>query len=162
MTPPSIKAFYSTAVSAFRAVSREYPGVHVVGYSVGTAAAARVCAEVPGAAGSLLLIAPMVSGLSVLEDLVPWLRAVRLVASSFDTLCVRADAARTRGLRVSIVHGSADTLIRPRHGRMVRDEYAKGGNTVAEDIVELDATHQTVIQHDGVFEEIARHVGRER
>lgn len=124
-TEKTVAGMYSACLSAVRVLKQHFGDVHIVGYSVGTAPAARVCAEAPEGIASLTLVAPMVSALSVLEDHVPGLRLISPLSRTFDTLCVSRDAAKTRGKRVLVVHGEDDKLIHPRHGKRVSDVYKK-------------------------------------
>lgn len=138
------KGLYSASAIAVETLSAEFGPVHVVGYSVGTAAAARVCANQPDNVRSLTLVAPMVSALRLAEDHIPGFRLFSAFSKPYDTLCVRADASRTKGKDVLIVHGGTDKLIDPAHGKEITAEYTKQENAATYYEVDM-ADHMGVI-----------------
>lgn len=157
-TPKTVRGMYSACMTAVRVLSNHFQGpVHVFGYSVGTAPAARVCADLSEHVSSLTLIAPMVSAMSILEDHMPGLRLVSIFARPFDTLCVRRDAMRTKNKRVLVVHGEKDALIKPRHGREVTSVYKRAN--VAEFVGVEDADHEAIVTREELFAALKAHVG---
>lgn len=155
-TPKTVRGMYSTCMAATKVLANHFGKVHVLGYSVGTAPSARVCAELTASVESLTLIAPMVSALSVLEDHVPSFRLLSVFSRPFDTLCVRRDASRTSGTRVLVIHGKEDKLIKPRNGKEVAAVYTLKNETKFEEIP--DADHEGVVAREECIAAIRDHV----